>query len=271
MREQTDALARLLFNKPSVPDCSLEQVEYLAQQYPYFSVAQLLLLQKTETGAADYLKNSQRAALHFSNPLLLEPWLHEDSFETKLFQNPISDKTSSQPAFEQPDNAEAPDEVSHTEIEIEAPELVESSVPDTKPTEELIPEKIIEPEAAAFTFEPYHTVDYFASQGIKLSQQEAGSDTLGKQMKSFTEWLKTMKRLPETVKAERRDAAGEQKVENLAAHSLYTPDVVTEAMAEVWLKQGNAAKAADVYDKLRLRIPAKSAYFAAKIQSLKTE
>jgi hypothetical protein len=39
-------------------------------------------------------------------------------------------------------------------------------------------------------------------------------------------------------------------------------------MAEVWLKQGNKEKAADVYRKLSLRNPSKSAYFAAKIESL---
>ncbi len=34
----------------------------------------------------------------------------------------------------------------------------------------------------------------------------------------------------------------EQKVEQLAAHSIEDRDVVTEAMAEVWEKQGNARK-----------------------------
>ena len=46
------------------------------------------------------------------------------------------------------------------------------------------------------SFEPYHTVDYFASQGIKLSQEDNTKDKFGKQLKSFTEWLKSMKRLP---------------------------------------------------------------------------
>jgi len=45
--------------------------------------------------------------------------------------------------------------------------------------------------------------------------------------------------------------------------------VVTEAMAEVWEKQGNAVKAQELYEKLSLLDPAKSAYFAAKIEHLK--
>jgi hypothetical protein len=45
--------------------------------------------------------------------------------------------------------------------------------------------------------------------------------------------------------------------------------VVTEAMAEVWLKQGNNGKALDIYNKLSLLNPSKKAYFAAKIENLK--
>ena len=65
------------------------------------------------------------------------------------------------------------------------------------------------------------------------------------------------------------DGAGEQKVQVLAAHSLDNLDVATEAMAEVWIKQGNPEKAMAIYQKLSLSNPAKSAYFAAKIEYLK--
>ena len=57
-----------------------------------------------------------------------------------------------------------------------------------------IPEKIPCSDNA-ITFEPMHMVDYFASQGIKLSEEVQPADKLGKQLKSFTEWLKTMKKV----------------------------------------------------------------------------
>jgi hypothetical protein len=44
---------------------------------------------------------------------------------------------------------------------------------------------------------------------------------------------------------------------------------VTEAMAEVWEKQGNTIKALELYEKLSLLDPSKSSYFAAKIEHLK--
>ncbi|HWC52259.1 MAG TPA: hypothetical protein VG676_01650, partial [Chitinophagaceae bacterium] len=62
----------------------------------------------------------------------------------------------------------------------------------------------------------------------------------------------------------------EKKVEQLAAHSIEDRNVVTEAMAKVWEKQGNAAKAIEIYNKLGLLNPSKSSYFAAKIEQLKT-
>jgi hypothetical protein len=124
-------------------------------------------------------------------------------------------------------------------------------------------------------FEPFHTVDYFASQGIKFKEEEKPKDKFGQQLKSFTDWLKTMKRLPvsEIVKAADGSAGlsavAEKKVEELAEHSLTERAVLTEAMAEVWEKQGNVAKAIEVYTKLSLLDPSKSPYFAAKIEHLK--
>jgi hypothetical protein len=130
-------------------------------------------------------------------------------------------------------------------------------------------EKVEAPAAAGLTFEPFHTVDYFASQGIRLSSEEQPKDKFGKQLKSFTEWLKTMKRLPADQVAA-ADASTEKKVATLAQDSIHEADVWTEAMAEVWIKQGNPSRAREVYQKLSLLNPSKMAYFAAKIENLKS-
>ena len=118
-------------------------------------------------------------------------------------------------------------------------------------------------------FEPFHTVDYFASQGIKIREEEKPKDKLGQQLKSFTEWLKTMKRLPVTEIAAAVTPFSEKKIEEMAEVSLQEREIITEAMAEVWEKQGNMAKAIDIYCKLSLLEPSKNAYFAAKIADLK--
>jgi hypothetical protein len=157
--------------------------------------------------------------------------------------------------------------------------IIESESKTTEPTEDEnikseisiphLPDLKQGPTETELTFEPYHTVDYFASQGIKFVPEEKPADRFGQQLKSFTEWLKTMKRLPETETAKIPDVALEEKVQQLADHSISEGEVVTETMAEVWLKQGNKEKAIETYNKLSLLNPGKSAYFASLIEQLK--
>ena len=123
---------------------------------------------------------------------------------------------------------------------------------------------------ANLVFEPYHTVDYFASQGIKFREEDKPKDKFGQQLKSFTEWLKTLKKMPATeVIAASANSGNDKKVEQMAEFSVAERHVITEAMAEVWIKQGNRLKAEEIYRKLSLLDPSKSSYFAAKIEDLK--
>ena len=117
-------------------------------------------------------------------------------------------------------------------------------------------------------FEPLHTIDYFASQGIRLTLDENPTDALGRQLKSFTEWLRTMRRLPQKDREIIPDRVAEQTVQNFAAHSIEGKEPITETMAEVLAKQGMPERARIVYEKLSLLDPDKRAYFAAKIEQL---
>lgn len=139
------------------------------------------------------------------------------------------------------------------------------------PHVEEVAEKPKEEEESPIAFQSYHTIDYFASQGIRLQQAELTKDKLGQQLKSFTEWLRSMKKLPsnEGQAINPEDDSRQQVVIQNAASSIQEKEVLTEAMAEVWLKQGNNAKAAEIYYKLSLQNPSKSSYFAAKIDQLK--
>lgn len=125
------------------------------------------------------------------------------------------------------------------------------------------------PASGDLLFEPYHTVDYFASQGIKVTANDLSKDKLSKQLRSFTEWLKVMKRLPAAEMAGSPQTTAEKSVANMASHSVEESEIVTEAMAEVWAKQGAHQKAIETYNKLSLLNPSKKAYFAAKIENLK--
>lgn len=129
----------------------------------------------------------------------------------------------------------------------------------------------ITPLNTGLTFEPLHTVDYFASQGIRLSTiDENATDKLSQHLKSFTEWLRTMKRInPTEPIREELDTATEAEIQHLASGANYQKEaVVTESMAQVWVQQGKIHKAVEVYNKLSLQHPEKRAYFAAKIEQL---
>jgi hypothetical protein len=118
-------------------------------------------------------------------------------------------------------------------------------------------------------FEPLHTVDYFASQGIRIREDMLTNDKLGKQVKSFTDWLKTMKKLHPGKLPEQNEVI-EKIIQSSAEESNADAEVLTEAMAEVLIKQNKQEKAIEMYEKLSLMNPSKSAYFAAKIESIKT-
>jgi hypothetical protein len=77
-----------------------------------------------------------------------------------------------------------------------------------------------------------------------------------------------MKKLPGKEMIQQLDTNLESKVQHLAEDSIHETDIVTESMAEVWLKQGNKEKALEVYNKLSLLDPSKKGYFAAKIDQI---
>jgi len=139
-----------------------------------------------------------------------------------------------------------------------------------KPVSPITPPGAKNPPQETLAFEPFHTIDYFASQGIQYKPEELPTDKFGQQLKSFTERIKAMKRLPLSEMGKSIDPTEEKKVEQLAGNSLQQNEVLTEAMAAIWIKQGNIAKAKEIYSKLSLLEPSKSAYFASRIDELNT-
>lgn len=286
MNGPINQLIKSLLHKDSLDQCSLDELQQYADRYPYFGAAQLLLTKKLQTENTErYRDQLQKTYLFFHNPLWVQQLL--DDTGTATIQ---SAEKSKQPVQVDVPVNEMHSEPAPTAVMEDAVSLAEAVTEDIKPVAEPAPEAlpditkvadsvIAEKVATAsetmtqtndLIFEPFHTVDYFASQGIKFKEEEQ-VDKFSLQLKSFTEWLKTMKKLPVSEIASSVPTASEKKVEQLAEHSLEDREIITEAMAEVWLKQGNREKAIEVYSKLSLLEPAKSPYFAAKIEILKKE
>lgn len=241
---------------------------YLAGQFPWFSLLHLLR-------AADHPNDLEllgRAALYQDNILRLHAWLGEDDLlapapinEPEIEQKPVQVAETPQlsisrhfGAINVADEAEE-EELDENDTETEGPEI---KMPDLS--------KMLEAPVSKQTglaFEPYHTVDYFASQGIKVEKivEKQGVTQLDQQVKSFTDWLKSMKKLS----YQPTNTYTDPLVDAQARSSLSKKEIVTEAMAEVWIKQGHYDMATQVYAKLMLQHPEKTPYFAARLQDLK--
>jgi hypothetical protein len=272
-------------------------LKQVTRQHPYFTPAQFYLLQQLKATDAAYSLQTAKTAVLFNNPF----WLHFQLQQPAVTAATaiIATQLPAENADNDDDAAEMPAPVAEQLIPaatIESPVFEPVVVePEKRPLteeqlmlaesadnnddeavmEEITPIKITIPNLEAVkiddntpAFEPMHLVDYFASQGIKLSDEVQTADKLGKQLKSFTEWLKTMKKI-HVPGTEASAGISDIAVQALAAKSNKEGEIVTEAMAEVLLQQGKAGKAIEVYQKLSLLNPSKSAFFAAKIEQLK--
>lgn len=149
---------------------------------------------------------------------------------------------------------------------------------------------------------PIYTEDYFLHQGIQVSnnippveKQEEADSAPGvlMRMMSYAEWLNHFKTHSQKAQEEEQDQkalktmwqkeklAAAQEEENeeipenvfeMAVNSITREDgMVSEPLADIYAKQGKYDAAIDMYKKLSLRNPQKSAYFARKVEEILKE
>ncbi|MEP6948734.1 MAG: hypothetical protein ABI863_05650 [Ginsengibacter sp.] len=249
-------------------------MEKNANDYPYCSLAGFLLLYHyKKTNHPGFEKLSKKTVLHFKNANWLQFLLDQTPDEKIKEGNEINDEEVTHTLYdpnpgneiEVTENKPLPAE----DFELKsgaAPEIPGAQISQKEPAKAI---DIAEPASGEMAFEPLHTIDYFASQGIKITEEPMANDKLGNQMKSFTAWLKSMKKIHPS-KIEEQDLVTEKKIQNSAEESNINAEVLTEAMAEVLIKQDKKEKAIEMYNKLSLINPSKSVYFAAKIESIKS-
>ncbi len=229
----------------------LPNADKLCKEFPYFDMAYIA---KAITNNENTLAINN-ALLFTQNNMWLNYIINKDKFDLenkqveieRIEKNELSTIIDEKPSAESFDKK---DEVDNNVKSIAATKKVEN--------EGVIP------------IEPYYTVDYFAAQGVKMQPNLQPTDKLGIQVKSFTEWLKTMRKMPipNSVEEEKNTASVDNKVVILAENSLLHTETLTETMAEVLVKQGRINDAIKVFEKLSLQDTTKSAYFAKRITDL---
>lgn len=222
--------------------------------------AEYILQAEADKEAEQFLKDAE---MESQAEAIIEA---DTEHEVADFMNKADAEMAAEAMIEADAEREVADFMSKADAELAA----EATIGSDFAKEELMNAQKPEPveEKPVFTFEPFHTVDYFASQGIKLREEKLENDQLGKQVKSFTQWLRSMKKIYVEEQNE-LPVLDEKQVVAIATESNHQTDVITETMAEVLGKQGKKAQAIDLYRKLSLLHPEKSVYFASRIDELK--
>lgn len=256
-----------LLNKTISAVDAKEYLLQMAEEHPYFAPIHFFLTQQTATGNTVYNDRLAKTAILFNNPYWLNFQLQKFNAPSVVINEPLVLEEEKAPEIENITTSETAEE----HIANDTDNSAEAITTEEDPAPIKIDLKLsaaVQTTEETIAFEPLHTTDYFASQGIKLSEEVKPTDKLGKQLKSFTEWLKTMKKVHTESAAE--DSPGNDAAIQTLAEKSNTEDVVlTEAMADVLIQQGKTGKAVEVYQKLSLLNPTKSAYFAAKIEQIK--
>lgn len=281
MTKETDFMIQALFQRESMDEITLDELKAHAEAFPYSSIIQFLYTCKLKSQYhLDFPEAVSKTALFFDDSNWLNYQLREEG-ENGNFRKIIYDSQYNNISEDEevevlnlPAEGRGGEEVEGVEeVDFEENEGVFHEPAIVQTTEKIELQDNEQNTALQtnndfeFPLTPYHTVDYFASLGIKINM-ESDKDELSRKVKSFTAWLKTMKRLQpgaETVTVKDiQSILTTHKDEERQSDAVFT-----EAMAEVYLKQGLRGKAIEVYDKLSLQNPLNSHNFANKISQIK--
>jgi hypothetical protein len=306
MTKETDFMIQALFQRESMDEITLDELKGHAEEFPYSSIVQFLYTCKLKSQYhLDFPEAVSKTALFFDDSSWLNYQLREEAEKgnfRKILYDSNYNNTNEDEVVEGVDGLNLPaegrgieemsreveggleklnllaeveevEEVEGVEVDFDENEGVFHESTEVQTNEKIDP-KVNETNTSPdtnndfeFPLTPYHTVDYFASLGIKINL-ESDKDELSRKVKSFTAWLKTMKRLqPDAETVTVKDI---QSILNTHKDKERQSEAVfTEAMAEVYLKQGLREKAIEVYDKLSLQNPLNSHNFADKISQIK--
>lgn len=270
-----------LSGKLELADLSTESLQKMTDLYPYFIPARFFLAAKERASTnKGPLVLAQKANLYFTNPHWL--WYQLEHSEKNL--HTLSTATTP-PLSKKPEVMAVPTVEAVKDILRKIDPAGEQKTDNTKTdfsteTESRIAD-ILSGQLAAFNkpLDPnelldielekqrLHTIDYFASQGIKIDLSSIPQDKLTRNLLKFTDWLKQIKQVNPAELISNIEM--EKAVAETAKNSNETREILTETMAEVFIKQGQKEKAIQLLIKLSFLNPEKSSYFAAKIEQLK--
>lgn len=282
-----------IFREPDLSQVEETALERLVADYPYFTAARLLLAQKHYSHAHDLSAPViKKAQLYSNNHYYFYQLITGAMEKTATAAEPVTVPaalaavTVDEPT--QADTPEQPNILAVAEID-DSEESISGNNTGAEDTEDEGPIKIfpleIRDEETTLTYQPLYTEDYFAYKKLKDPVQAEELNEQGMaDMKSFIDWLRDMKQsfAQKTNKDwyhqqlhhiyEDENPEVSEAVEKMAMESItLNDDIVSETLAQVWASQHQYQTAIQIYQKLSLLNPDKSAYFAQKIQELQLQ
>ena len=293
---------------PAVLLQSKSELQELKQRYPYLSSLYVFdaKLEQLESGL-DYQDKIKKAAIYASNRSALYEYVIKPNVEEAIAnqeknttKNAVIDSTTSQSKTEQAQLDVVP-ERSLTQKEKDEKRALEKEI-----LNHAISASILKESASSLTKSQKDEAEIKETEVLKKPTPEEPKIELDNSM-GVLDWLNSSL-VKETVHSntststpvvqqsqliEKFIKGGEEKIhltkevtptllqierpqteffspENMAKMSLAeNEDFVTETLAKIYAQQGNIKKAISAYEKLSLKIPEKSNYFARLIQELK--
>ncbi|MCW3005164.1 MAG: hypothetical protein JWQ20_4462 [Conexibacter sp.] len=271
-----------------------ESLQEVTDESPYFAPAHFFVTADLKHRSLQTLwtSHAQKTNLYFTNPYWLQYQLDTITIQ-QVTQQPVQPEIADDMADQA---ASMVDAVKETMLRVDPSQETTGDIDDEPMPDEYMEERdaitetsdnkiagILSSQLADFKKplekdaeldidadkKRLHTIDYFASQGIKIDLSAIPQDKLTTHLRKFTDWLKQVKTANVNPAELSANLEMEKAVAETAKNSNETREVVTESMADVLVKQGQTDKAIQLYIKLSFLNPEKSSYFAAKIEQLK--
>ncbi len=289
MNMDASDIVRLLYTTHYSP-AELDEVNKICRTFPEFSTAQLLRVRIMEVLRREKQEQLKIAAVYAMNRQklyqlvtevkhLTEPEPEEEEKEVIQFSEEPHEEADviirqhAPYAGEEPDQElleldEQPDESLLTldEETEEEPEEAEEAEPDTEEAEpDTVDEEEVSPESLLSGLEK----DEVDMEEPKVEEDEIPAiDQVDNVQEDHNHHLirNFIKEDPGPIRPDKETRLkGDVSLDSIREHDGF----ITDTLAQIYVKQGLYAKAIYAYERLSLKYPEKSAYFAAQIEKIR--
>jgi len=256
---------------------TLPQVERLMKTFPYFQTSHLLFLKNQHNlKSIDFNENLKHSAAFISDRSLLYHLINRaeakltEEFQEEDYSSRSSTDEIHIPVYQLADRFAVPAEKetsdkSEEELssESEKKDVQEAAIDEQRDSVEAISEGQDAGHGGSYSFTGW--LAYIQNKKQVESTYRTIDQTTTSQSNLIDEFLRNTPSI-------KPDKAKMQDAVDISEQSVQSDDqLLSETLAGIYLQQGYFEKAIRTYEKMSLKFPKKSAYFATRIEEIKAE